>query len=64
MNYTVVSPWHPWFSNGTGVAGYATHYARGFSFVTVKGAGHQVAEYQPGAAWTMMHNFALNEAPL
>lgn len=55
--------WHPWYVSGGGVpAGYATEYsvkgaAHGFSFVTIRLAGHMVPTFQPSAALTMFANY-------
>jgi len=50
MGYDVESPWHPWTYKGGQVAGYATSYENGFTFVTVKGGRHEVPETAPEAA--------------
>ena len=69
--------WHPWFSTDLGggsrvAAGYSTTYGgasinknnkNGMSFVTIKGAGHEVPTYKPSAAYTMFTAF-LNETTL
>jgi len=39
------------------VGGYAVNYAQDFTFVTVRGAGHMVPEYQPRAAAFMFKTF-------
>ena len=39
MNYPIKNKWRPWYVNQQ-VAGYVTEYEQGFSFLTVKGAGH------------------------
>lgn len=49
MGYAVKTPWHPWTYKGDQVAGYATSYENGFTFVTVKGARHEVPETAPEA---------------
>jgi carboxypeptidase C (cathepsin A) len=63
MGYDVAEAWHPWHVNSQ-VAGYATQYdANGFSFVTVKGAGHMVPQFAPQAAFHMFKSF-INGKPL
>ena len=58
--------WQPWMSDpGTGsqIAGYKTVYEHGFTFATVKGAGHMVPETQPAPALALLHRF-LGAGPL
>lgn len=57
MNYTVVSPWTAWMVNQDWVGGYITQYAHNFTFLTVRGAGHMVPEYQPAAAWYFFNQY-------
>jgi len=66
MGYEVSSAWHSWTLDQQ-VAGYATVYtvpgaAHPFTFVTVKGSGHMVPEYQPESAFEMLRRF-LNDIP-
>lgn len=61
MGYPVASPWHPWLLDNQ-VAGYATVYtpptaSAKFQFVTVKGSGHMVPQYQPAFALQMLTQF-------
>ena len=71
LNFTVADDWHAWTSaalkddTAEVVAGYAIRYetaAAGddthpFFFVTVKGAGHMVPQYEPVFALTLLENF-------
>ena len=61
----VQTPWHPWTSSSASpgssksvLAGYAITYGiNNFTFVTVKGAGHEVPRYKPEFALTMLTKF-------
>jgi len=54
LGLPVSEAWRPWLVNNQ-VAGYVTVYsANSFTFLTVKGAGHMVPEYQPEAALNMI----------
>eukprot|EP01126_Amoeba_proteus_P040174 TRINITY_DN4273_c0_g1_i4.p1 TRINITY_DN4273_c0_g1~~TRINITY_DN4273_c0_g1_i4.p1 ORF type:complete len:435 (-),score=60.36 TRINITY_DN4273_c0_g1_i4:102-1406(-) len=58
--FTESSAWHPWFYTdlaGQQVAGMATEYAEGLTFVTVKGSGHMVPQYAPQKAYAMFTTF-------
>lgn len=65
LGFPETAAWHPWFSADEGggrrvAAGYSTSYgapAKDFSFVTIKGAGHEVPTYKPAAAFTMFSAF-------
>lgn len=48
--------WRPWYT-GNQVAGYVTEYESDFTFITIKGAGHEVPTYQPRAAYTFFERF-------
>jgi len=67
LNFPVKAAWHPWTAaNGvtTYTAGFVTDYAtpKGFSFLTIKHAGHMVPQYEPESAITFFQNF-LSGAP-
>ncbi|GAV60712.1 Peptidase_S10 domain-containing protein [Cephalotus follicularis] len=49
LGYAITDPWRSWLSVGQ-VAGYLQGYAHNLTFITVKGAGHTVAEYKPQQA--------------
>ena len=58
-NIKELKPWHSWTTGDEQVAGYATTYAKanGFSFVTVRGAGHMVPQVKPKQALAMFEKF-------
>ena len=55
LGYPVKEEWRPWLVNQQ-VAGYVTEYSADnqLTFLTVKGAGHMVPQYQPEAALNMI----------
>ena len=65
LGYPETSAWHPWYANsGAGgrsaAAGYVVNFggaSKKFSFVTIKGAGHEVPEFMPAAAFDMINAF-------
>jgi len=66
LGFPVTDPWHPWkqqsqAAGGARVAaGYATAFggtSKDLSFVTVKGAGHEVPTYKPDAAFDLFSAF-------
>jgi len=58
MNGSLVSEWQPWFVNGA-TAGYVEVFET-HTRCTVKGAGHEVPEYQPLTALNMFTRFLQN----
>jgi len=52
---TPVQVWSPWFVNGA-TAGYYEQF-EGFTYATIKGAGHEAPQYQPLTAFTMFQRF-------
>lgn len=57
----LVSQWKPWYLPGTNsVAGYVEAFDR-FTYATIKGAGHEVPEYQPAEAYYVFENFLKNQ---
>lgn len=56
MKLPVKTPWHPWLLDGE-VGGYTEVYKGGLTFVTVRGAGHEVPSYQPRRALAMIQHF-------
>jgi len=62
LGFPVTSEWHPWLGSAAAggarvAAGYATTYGDRLSFVTVKGAGHEVPTYKPEAAFDLFSAF-------
>ena len=65
LGFPVTAAWHPWqgspAAGGARVAaGYAIQYggnSKDLSFVTVKGAGHEVPTYKPEAAFDLFSAF-------
>jgi len=55
LNRAVLSPWKPYIVDQQ-VGGYYTVY-EGFTFATVRNAGHMVPETQPERAYHMFSNF-------
>ncbi|KAL2537521.1 Serine carboxypeptidase-like 40 [Forsythia ovata] len=56
MNLKVIKPWRPWLDETFEVAGYRVVYD-GLTFATVRGAGHQVPQFQPRRAFTLLKMF-------
>lgn len=47
LGYAEKEGWRPWTLDGKqAVGGYVTRYAHDFDFLTIRGAGHMVPEYQ------------------
>lgn len=68
QSYPVTAAWHPWMLENQ-VAGYATAYSipnsalpNPFTFITIKGSGHMVPQYQPAVASEMLRRF-INHLP-
>ncbi|XP_048424337.1 serine carboxypeptidase-like 20 isoform X2 [Pyrus x bretschneideri] len=57
LGYKIVDEWRPWFSSDNQVAGYLQGYANSLTFLTIKGAGHTVAEYKPREALDFFQRF-------
>ncbi|KAK3121355.1 hypothetical protein QOZ80_8BG0651340 [Eleusine coracana subsp. coracana] len=60
LQLPVATKWRPWFISNQGpreVAGYVVQYKGNLSFVTVRGAGHQVPSYQPQRALVLLQHF-------
>ncbi|KAG0620973.1 hypothetical protein M758_4G258800 [Ceratodon purpureus] len=55
MNLPIVKPWHPWYDHQQ-VGGRVVVY-NGLTFVTIRGAGHQVPLLQPGRFLQLLKSF-------
>ncbi|KAK3244422.1 hypothetical protein CYMTET_45960 [Cymbomonas tetramitiformis] len=55
LGYPIVEEWTPWKVNEQ-VAGFVTKF-KGFNFVTVHTAGHEVPTYQPARALVLLKNY-------
>ncbi|XP_037419055.1 serine carboxypeptidase 1-like [Triticum dicoccoides] len=56
LNLSVIEPWRPW-TTGHEVGGYVQQYKGGFTFATVRGAGHTVPALQPERALILLRSF-------
>ncbi|KAJ3695432.1 hypothetical protein LUZ60_000809 [Juncus effusus] len=64
LNLTTVSPWHPWYDDdGDGQVGGWTQVYEGLTFVSVRGAGHEVPLHRPKQALTLIKSF-LSGSPM
>jgi len=59
LQQTPDKQWTPWFVNGA-TAGYWETFDK-FTYATVKGAGHEVPQYQPLTALNMFSRFLHNQ---
>ncbi|KAK4378416.1 hypothetical protein RND71_000278 [Anisodus tanguticus] len=59
MNLKVIKPWHAWHDDTKEAGGYMVVYD-GLAFATVRGAGHQVPQFQPRRAFTLLNTFLAN----
>ncbi|KAL3623939.1 Serine carboxypeptidase-like 29 [Castilleja foliolosa] len=55
LKLPTVSPWRPWYNDGQ-VGGWTQEYD-GLSFVTVRGAGHEVALHKPKQALKLIESY-------
>ncbi|ESR66817.1 serine carboxypeptidase-like 29 [Citrus sinensis] len=55
LNLPTVKPWRAWYDDGQ-VGGWTQEYA-GLTFVTVRGAGHEVPLHRPKPALTLIKSF-------
>ncbi|CAH9078045.1 unnamed protein product [Cuscuta europaea] len=61
MQLAEVTDWRPWLSNQE-VGGYVEGY-KGLTLVTIRGAGHEFASYQPERSLTVISAFLQNKLP-
>lgn len=61
-NLGLVEDWRPWTQDSCrAVSGYVTRYKGNFDFLTIRGSGHMVPEYQPASALAFLSAW-LNDA--
>eukprot|EP00253_Pinus_taeda_P006517 PITA_06517 len=60
LKLPIKTPWYPWV-NGDEVGGYTVIY-KGLTFATVRGAGHEVPEFQPSRVLKLFKYFVLGKA--
>jgi len=64
LGYNVTQAWRPWtcqYQTGhLGTAGYVTAFQSNWHFLTVKGAGHMVPQFQPAAGFAMIQRYLSN----
>ncbi|CAM0949173.1 unnamed protein product [Alopecurus aequalis] len=58
----VTTPWRPWTAKEE-VGGYVQQYSGGFTFLSVRGAGHLVPSFQPERALIMLSSFLRGVLP-
>ncbi|CAD6218823.1 unnamed protein product [Miscanthus lutarioriparius] len=56
LNLRITTPWRPWTVNKE-VGGYVQQYKGGFTFASVRGAGHMVPSSQPERALVLLDSF-------
>jgi len=68
MGMKVVDPWRKWFRKDNQTAGFTkkynfnnSTYSSNLTFCSVRGAGHQVPQYQPKSAFDMFSRFLNGE---
>ncbi|XP_077238165.1 serine carboxypeptidase II-2-like [Tasmannia lanceolata] len=61
LKLPTVTPWHTWYDNGE-VGGWTQEY-KGLTFVTVRGAGHEVPRHKPRLALVILKAF-LSGSPM
>ncbi|XP_044947609.1 serine carboxypeptidase 1-like [Hordeum vulgare subsp. vulgare] len=63
LNLTVTKPWRPWYTPDNEVGGYAQQYEGGFTFASVRGAGHMVPSFQPKRSLVLFYSFMKGVLP-
>ncbi|KAL6861904.1 hypothetical protein ACP4OV_017604 [Aristida adscensionis] len=56
LKLPTVTPWHAWYEDDGEVGGWSQGY-KGLTFVTVRGAGHEVPLHRPKQALTLITSF-------
>ncbi|KAM3275854.1 hypothetical protein ACQJBY_044311 [Aegilops geniculata] len=63
LNLTITKPWRPWYTPDNEVGGYAQQYEGGFTFASVRGAGHFVPSFQPKRSLVLLYSFMKGVLP-
>uniref|UniRef100_A0A8I6YHI4 Carboxypeptidase n=1 Tax=Hordeum vulgare subsp. vulgare TaxID=112509 RepID=A0A8I6YHI4_HORVV len=63
LNLAVTKPWGPWYTPDSEVGGYAQQYEGGFTFASVRGAGHMVPSFQPKRSLVLFYSFMKGVLP-
>ncbi|KAM3258006.1 hypothetical protein ACQJBY_049996 [Aegilops geniculata] len=63
LNLTITKPWRPWYTPDNEVGGYAQQYEGGFTFASVRGAGHMVPSFQPKRSLVLLYSFMKGVLP-
>ncbi|XP_031484692.1 serine carboxypeptidase-like 27 isoform X1 [Nymphaea colorata] len=59
LKLPTVTNWYPWYDNGK-VGGWSQVY-KGLTFVTIRGAGHEVPLHRPRQAYILFRSFLHNQ---
>ncbi|XP_037432696.1 serine carboxypeptidase 1-like [Triticum dicoccoides] len=63
LNMAITKPWRPWYTPDSEVGGYAQQYEGGFTFASVRGAGHMVPSFQPKRSLVLFYSFMKGVLP-
>jgi len=62
LGYDELEGWRPWTLDGKqAMGGYVTRYKNDFDYLTIRGAGHMVPEYQPRSSLEFLKRWLRNE---
>ncbi|KAK4479650.1 hypothetical protein RD792_015177 [Penstemon davidsonii] len=57
LGLKITREWNPWFTDNEQVGGWTVEYKGGLTFVTVRGAGHEVPQFRPRQALQLAKHF-------
>ncbi|CAN6196227.1 unnamed protein product [Urochloa humidicola] len=63
LNLAITEPWRPWYTPANEVGGYVQQYKGGFTFASVRGAGHLVPSFQPKRSLVLFYSFLKGMLP-
>ncbi|XVF01776.1 hypothetical protein REPUB_Repub04eG0118400 [Reevesia pubescens] len=61
LGLKTIEEWKPWYTNNKQVAGWTIEYDQGLTFVTIRGAGHQVPTFKPREGLQLVRHFLANK---